>query len=207
MIAAPICPRCGGSLRAPTLMSSDWRCDRHGPVHPLYIAPRANLEAVESARRHAAVPVWLPRPLLPGWTVTGVAYAGDDRTRARATALACSGPAPLGGPADMVLVAEEPGVGLGAWLAGLDGPDPGQDFSCAPHAKVRVAGHPTPLWMVPAAEDRSVYVGEARGIWLWAVMWPAHAGYVLAEHVVLDDVRDERPGDLVFGAQSPHLRP
>lgn len=48
----------------------------------------------------------------------GGASAGDERTGARATAVALAGPSPLGGPADLVLVAEEPGVGLGARLAG-----------------------------------------------------------------------------------------
>ena len=64
-----------------------------------------------------ALPLWCPWPLPPGWTLTGVAWAGDDRTGVRATAVACSGPAPLGGgPADLVFVAEEPGVGLGTRL-------------------------------------------------------------------------------------------
>ena len=40
-------------------------------------------------------------------------------------ALACSGPTPFSdGPADVLLIAEEPGVGLGAHFAGLAGPDP-----------------------------------------------------------------------------------
>jgi hypothetical protein len=188
-------------------MSSDWRCDRHGPVYPLHVAPHANADTLLSACQRAAVPFWLPHPMLPGWTVTGIAHAGDERTTARASALACSGPAPLGGPADIVLVAEEPGVGLGAWLAGIEGTDPGTEFASAPQAKVHTAGHPTPLWTLPASDDRSVYVGEALGMWLWAVMWPSHAGYILAEHLVLHDVRDHLPGDVMFGALSPYLRP
>jgi hypothetical protein len=36
-------------------------------------------------------------------------------------------------------------------------------------------------------------------------MWPADAGYVLAEHVVLVDLRDVLPAELVFGAPSPYL--
>jgi hypothetical protein len=201
----PTCPRCGGQVRAPGLMSSDWRCAEHGAVLPLHISAHVGIEAIERVRQQAVVPVWAPWPMLQGWTVTGVAHAGDERSRGRAVAVACAGPAPLGGVADMVLVAEEPGVGLGAYLAGLAGPDPGRDFACAPHAKVVAAGHPTPLWTVPSEADRCVFVGEARAQWLWAVMWPADAGYVLAEHVVLVDLRDVLPAELVFGAPSPYL--
>jgi hypothetical protein len=67
----------------------------------------------------------MPWPLPVGWLFTGVAYAGDDRHGGRATAVACSGPGPLGGMGELILVAEELGVGLGARYAGVDGPDPG----------------------------------------------------------------------------------
>ena len=207
MTLRPACPRCEGPIRPPGLMSSDWRCDLHGAVYPYYVAAGVGPEAVEQVKRQAAVPLWAPMPLLPGWTVTGAAHAGDDRTGARATVLACAGPAPLGGVADLVLIAEEPGVGLGAHYAGLTGPDPGQEFTCPPHAKVLVAGHPTPLWSVPVGDHRCAFVGEARGVWLWAVLWPADAGYIFAEHVELHDLREEPAAGLLFGAPSPYLRP
>jgi hypothetical protein len=207
MTLRPSCPRCEGPIRPPSLMSSDWRCDLHGAVYPYYVAASVGPEAIEHVKRQAAVPLWAPMPLLPGWTVTGAAHAGDDRTGGRATALACSGPAPLGGVADLLLIAEEPGVGLGAHYAGLAGPDPGQEFSCPPHAKVLVAGHPTPLWSVSAGDRRCAFVGEARGVWLWAVLWPVDAGYIFVEHVELHDLREESTGGLVFGAPSPYLRP
>ncbi len=206
MSLSPSCPRCLGEVRPPGLMSSDWRCDLHGVVLPYYVAPGIGPDAVDNVRQRAAVPLWTPLPQLPGWTVTGVAHAGDERTGARATALACAGPAPLGGLADLVLVAEEPGVGLGAHYAGISGPDPGQEFTCVPHAKVMVAGHPTPLWSVPAGDHRCAFVGEAKGMWLWAVLWPADAGYVFMEHLELHDLREQVTDDLVFGAPSPYLR-
>ena len=137
----------------------------------------------------AAVPLWSPLPLLPGWTVTGLALVGDERGGARATALALSGPSPLGGPADLVLVAEEPGTGLGARIAGIDGVDPGDVVRGAPEAKVEAAGHPTALWRGPSADDRVAFVGEASGVWLHAVLWPPAAELVLLEHVVLHDLR------------------
>src|SRR5262249_24102812 len=96
--------------------------------------------------KREAVPVWCPWPLPRGWTVTGIAWAGDERTGPRATALCLSGPAPLGeGPADAVFVAEEPGGGLGPPPAGSPGPDRGPAFPVAVQqnpapAKVRVEG-------------------------------------------------------------------
>ncbi|HWH00220.1 MAG TPA: DUF6758 family protein, partial [Pilimelia sp.] len=140
----------------------------------------------------------------------GVGWAGDDRTGARATVVACSGPSPLsGGPADIVLVAEEPGVGLGTRFAGIAGPDPGpflaDVLTDAAHAKVKAGRHPTPLWSMKSPADRSAYAGEARGIWLYAVAWPASAGYLLAEDVVLHDLTEWVPAELVYGAPSPYL--
>jgi hypothetical protein len=96
----------------------------------------------------ARVPIWVPWPPPPGWLVAGFAGAGDDNSGASAVVVALSGPDPLGGgPADLVLVAEEPGTGLGASFAGLPGPDPGPGFDrSAPVAKVQVGGHPVPMW-------------------------------------------------------------
>jgi hypothetical protein len=201
----PACPRCGGELRAPNLFSSDWRCGEHGPVLPLHVLPSSSLEALDHVRDIAEVPVWIPSPLLPGWTITGVGYAGDERSRARATVLACSGPAPLGGVADMLLIAEEPAIGLGAGYAGLPVTLAVPDLSGPPEAKVHAANHPTGLWSVPGPADRCVVAGEGKGMWLWAVLWPAAAGYVLYEHVVLHDLRDWVPPGLVMGAPSPYL--
>ena len=188
-------------------MSSDWECPRHGAVAPLHRYPRVASDVVTAAAARAAVPLWCPLPLLPGWTVTGLATAADERTGARATALALSGPCPLGGPGDLVLVAEEPGVGLGARLAGIDSLDPGTVAAGAPDAKVEAAGHDTPLWRPDSVEDRIAFVGEAGGVWLWAVLWPPAAELVLLEHVVLHDLRSEAHAglDLPIGAPTTRL--
>lgn len=180
---------------------------RHGDVAPLQPVARPSAELIAAVVDRARVPVWLPWPLPVGWLVTGIAWAGDERTGARAVVTACSGPAPLGGVADLLVVAEEPGVGLGAFLAGLTGPDPGwSDSASAPQAKVHAAGHPTSLWCVNGPEDRAVYVGEAKADWLWAVLWPEAAGLLLAEEVTLTDLREvDHPLDLPFGAPSPRL--
>jgi hypothetical protein len=201
------CPRCGGSVHPPGLWNSAWQCDEHGPVPPLQPVTRPGGDCLEHVRAKATVPVWMPWPLPTGWVVTGYAYAGDERTGAVATVVGCSGPAPLGGAADLVLVAESPGVGLGARLAGIAGPDPGDGFDHGPaHAKLDAAGHPTALWNIDAGPDKAVYAGEAKGAWIWAILWPAQAGVLLVENLGLDDLaaRAELP-DVPHGALMPRL--
>jgi hypothetical protein len=201
-------------------MHSGWRCADCGEVPPLHVAQHIGPEILATALAQGSgalerLPTWCPWPLPPGWTVTGVGWAGDERTGVLATALAISGPGPLDdGPADVVIVAEQPGVGLGMRMAGISGVDPGPQLADAmadagahagPHAKVRVGGHPTPLWSVKSPSDRSAYVSEARGMWLYAVAWPASAGFILADHVELHDLSEWVPPELVFGAPSPYL--
>ncbi|GAA2521087.1 hypothetical protein GCM10010201_18600 [Pilimelia columellifera subsp. columellifera] len=196
-------------------MHSDWRCSDCGSVAPLHIAEHINQSITESvsqriARGGSRMPLWSLWPLPTGWTVTGVAWVGDERGGVLGTAVACSGPGPLGdGPGDILLVAEEPGLGLGTRFAGIPGPDPGPFLADvmteAPHAKVKAGGHPTPLWSVNSPKDRSAFAGEARGVWLYAVAWPAQAGYLLADDVVLHDLVEHTPSELVYGAPSPYL--
>jgi hypothetical protein len=198
-----VCPRCRGTLRAPDLWSASWRCAAHGDVAPLTVHSPGSSRVLADVALHSRVPVWLPHPAPTGWTLSGVAHAGDDRTGALAVAVAMSGPCPTGGPADLVLVAEEPGVGLAAGLAGLSWVDPGVPEGAA-EAKVHASGHPTALWAVPEAEAWTV-VGEAKGLWLWVLAWPDTAALVMLEHLVLHDVRRGLPGELVVGAACPHL--
>jgi hypothetical protein len=163
-------------------------------------------EGLEGVLRGAEVPVWVPWPLPQGWLVTGFAAAGDERTGTRGATVALSGPNPMGGPAEMMLVSEEPGVGLGARFAGLDGPDPGAHFPDGqPAGVVEVSNHEFPLWHVDA-RGCAAFAGEVSGSWLWLVMWPDTAGMMMAEPLELRDLRD--PGqemDLPFGAPSPLL--
>jgi len=207
--ASPRCPRCGGVVRPPTLFSSHWRCDGHGDVVPLQPLASSGPATLADVADRSNVPVWLAWPLPGGWLVTGVAWAGDDRTGPRAVALAYSGPALRGGPADLVLLAEEPGIGWGAGLAGLVGSDPGPELvDGSPSVRLPVGGHPTPLWQVPTASDRAAFVGEADGLWLWAIAWPDDAGLVLHDVAGLRDLRDAglRP-DLPLGAPTGRLVP
>ena len=94
--------------------------------------------------------------------------------------------------------------------AGVDGPDPGPYLSVEkpPQAKVLAAGRPTPLWHVSATpDDRAVFAGEARGLWLWAVVWPEQSSLLMYDELVLTDLRDAGAEvELVpCGALSPRL--
>jgi hypothetical protein len=206
MKMAPICPRCGGPLTEPSPWASGWRCALHGEVYPLRSPYTPSGDGLRGLLRNVMVPAWLPWPLPAGWLVTGFAGAGDDRTGTRACVVALSGPNPVGGPGEMLLISEEPGVGLGAGLAGLPGPDPGEGFAAGPpHALVGFGHHEFPLWHVDAP-DRAAFAGEVLGNWVWVVLWPDTAGVLLVEALPLRDLRD--PGqdlDLPFGAASPHL--
>jgi hypothetical protein len=201
-----VCPRCRAEARAPTAWSSAWRCALHGEIYPLTPARLPTIDGLRVLAQSAKVPVWLPWPLPTGWLVSGFTGAGDERTGLRGTAIALSGPNPLGGPADMLIVAEEPGVGLGAGLAGLPGPDPGDGFPAGqPHASVKVGGHDAPLWLVEA-DGMAVFAGEVAASWLWLVLWPDTAGVLLVEPLPLRDLRD--PGqelDVPFGALTRQL--
>ncbi|PNG93053.1 hypothetical protein SMF913_28518 [Streptomyces malaysiensis] len=182
----------------------------HGTVHPLQPVVPPSVEALVVVTNRARVPVWMPWPLPVGWLFTGVACAGDDRSGGRATAVACSGPGPLGGVGELLLIAEELGVGLGARFAGIPGPDPGPGMRVdkPPHVKVLAAGRPTPLWHVEGTpDDRAVFAGEACGLWLWAVVWPEQTGLLMYDEMVLTDLRDAGAEvDLVpCGALSPRL--
>ena len=107
----------------------------------------------------------------------------------------------------MLVVAEEPGVGLGAAVACTIAVDPGSGFASAPPIATASFGkHDFPLlWQVPSP-DRAVFAGEIKAHWLWLVLWPDTAGTLLIEPIGLRDLRD--PGqdfDLPFGAPSPRL--
>ncbi len=183
----------------------------HGEVVPYRLAPHVGPLLLDTVRDGSGVPVWLPAPLPYLWGVNGVAWAGDDREPSRAVAMAISGPSPLGGPVDLVLVAEEIGVGLGAGLAGLDRLDPGREVGIgAPTARVTAARHDTPLWEVAADSQMVALAGEAEGIWLWVLAWAARADLLLIDDLRLEDIR--RPGgypvpleDLAYGAVTARL--
>jgi hypothetical protein len=106
------CPRCGAAAIAPSAWSSSWRCATHGDIYPLRQVRSLSPEGLAGLLRNAAVPVMLPWPLPDGWLLTGFAAVGDERSGTRGCAVALSGPNPVGGPGEMLLISEEIGVGL-----------------------------------------------------------------------------------------------
>jgi uncharacterized protein DUF6758 len=206
MMKDPVCPRCQGALREPSAGDSAWQCDLHGAVQPLRMTRTPSPGGLQALLKAAKVPVWLPWPIPLGWLVTGFTGAGDDRSGTRGCVVALSGPNPVGGPGEMLLVSEEPGLGLGAGLAGLTAPDPGEGFATGPpHALVQFGNHEFPLWHVDAP-DVAVFAGEVLGTWLWIILWPDTAGMLLVDTLTLRDLRDPMQDlDLPFGAKSPRL--
>jgi len=207
------CPRCGSDVRPPGLWSDAWTCPVHGGVAPLHPAVAPSPEVLRQTGLRSQVPLWMPWPVPSGWLLSGLRVAGDEHSGPVAAVLALSGPNPLvvdpldPRSADVVLVSEQPGVGLAERLAGLGGLDPGDvDARGAPDLKLSVGGHDTPMWALDTDGAVAAYVGEAAGIWLWAIAWPQTALAVLLEQFELRDVRDiETLPDLPFGAMSPRL--
>ena len=201
------CPRCGNDLVAPTEYDKAWRCSRHGQTLPLSILARLDEPAIHHIADHADVPLWVPDPVPVGWMLAGLAAVGDVASRFRATVVSLRGPAPLGGQGEWLIVAEEPGIGLGASYAGTALTEPPVSTE-VPSAKLHALGHPTPLWPVPdTMADRSAYVGEAAGVWLWLVSFPADAGYAVLEDLAVTDLREQRPPLIETGELSLRLRP
>ena len=151
---------------------------------------RLEESTIAHIRSHAEVPLWLPDPMPLGWQLAGLAAVGDSRSRYLATVAAFRGPAPLGGVGEWLIVAEEPAIGLGASYAGSSGSTPQRSAGAMPAAKILVRGHLSSIWPVlETPPDRSAYVGEAAGVWLWLIGLPADAGYAVLENLAISDLR------------------
>jgi len=176
-------------------------------VYPLQPVAPPSAPLARQLSERSNVPLWLPWPLIRGWVISAIMHAADDSSGVHATAVVISGPNPLGGPGDVMLVAEEMGVGLGARYAGVEGPDPGAVVESEPHARAEVDSRPVPLWCLDSPRDRAAYVGQWLGQWLWVVMWPQTAGALLLEDLPLADLRSlGHEADLLpYGAPPPWL--
>jgi hypothetical protein len=205
MRVSPVCPRCGEVLVVKPGSTAEGWCHLHAAVTPLHHTAVIAHDEIRAVTADARVPAWVPDPMPGDWVVTGMAWGGEPG--ARAIVVACAGPAPLGGSAELVLVAEEPGTGLGCGYAGLPGVDPGDLVGGPSTAEIQAAGQRAPLWLVPTGDDRAAYVGEANGVWLWLVTWPASAAWLLAEDLELLDLRDRIYPDLPLGPPTERLLP
>jgi hypothetical protein len=172
---------------------------------------------IHQIARANQVPVWVPRPMPENWLITGLQAAQDDQVGTVACVVAVSGSHPipeLGDDeptVDLMFVAEQPGVGLGAHLAGLHGVDAGpllQEKALHDPAEIKIDadGHEVPLWSVPV-DGGIAYVGEAAGVWLWLLAWPTSAAVVLLNRFSLVDVRGaDLDLELPCGPLTPRLR-
>ncbi|MGZ4494048.1 MAG: DUF6758 family protein [Nocardioides sp.] len=203
------CPRCPSPV---TEDKGEWRCPDHGVITPLWRPAHADYEAfADHLVRSAPIPTLMPWPLIPGWAITDFGCVTKAGGEARAAFVTCAGPSDLDGVVELAIVSEEPGVGLGARCAGVDHTDPGGEIGDGPpHAKVRIGGHPVPLWSVSTANtdttfDRSVFAGEANGRWLWMVLRPASAALLLQSEWIMLDIADLGPElvELPFGGAPP----
>ena len=162
---APICPRCQGELSEPSAWHSAWQCARHGSVQPLRLAHVPSAEGLQTCSnrppRRCGCRGPYPRagwtPASPARVMTAAGPGVLVPVRAK------SGRRP-GGDAGHLRGA---GPGLGAGLAGLDGPDPGEGFAAGPpHALVQFGNHEFPLWSVESP-GAAVFAGRC---------WPTGCG-------------------------------
>jgi hypothetical protein len=184
----PVCAQCGSPL------GEEQACPVHGAVQPCWRAAEASYEAfAEHLVLSRGLPTWLPWPVPLGWSVADFGCVGGEGEVPRATFATCHGLTELDGGVRLTVVTEEPGIGLGAHLAGVPHSDPGRAAWDQPAAlRLRVDGASVPLWPVPRPvetddDDRIVLAGEAAGRWLWLVVSPAEAVLGLADRAALSD--------------------
>lgn len=173
---------------------------------------QASYAAFTSHLRHAGdFPTYLPWPLVAGWRVSDFGVVAGSSGRAVATVTCCTGSTEPDGRVDVLVVAEEAGVGLGGRCAGLPTADPGHDFGHGPPTvRIRIGSQGVPLWPVSTSSaagdlDRSVVAGEAAGRWLWMVFLPASAVLLMKDEWILRDVSGDGPHlvDLPFEGPGP----
>lgn len=196
------CPRCG----EPAIeQDGRWHCLMHGAISPLWGPETPDYEAlIEHLDRSKGLPTWLCWPLGEGGAISDFgSVAGPSAAFATCTFMS-----DVEGLVEITVVTEEPGVGLGARCAGTPDWQPPADLRLQPRAAtLRIDGHPIALWSVSttavtdgvpdsapdhvstdAVLDRSVFVGEAGGRWLWVVLRPASAALLLLDDWSLQDL-------------------
>lgn len=194
MPLAAQCPRCPVPLIEGATDARTWSCPDHGRIDPLWRTTRSAYDDfTHHLRTSGGFPTYLPWPLRPGWQVSdfGVVGPGGDsgaRPRPRATVAGVTGPgSDQEGPVEVLVVAEEPGTGLGARCAGTVHSDPGDHVAASdPVTRIKIGPQGVPLWIVSTADadaewDRTVLAGEAGGRWLWLVLRPAATLFLLRD--------------------------
>ncbi len=206
------CPQCFAPVARAAV---GFGCDDHGVVAPLWRAPQVDYGAfAEVISLAGGLPTYLPWPLSPGWTVTDVACVADparEDAAGLATVTTTAGASAFDGDVAVTVVIEEPGVGLGARIAGTGELDPGSAFgSGTPAVRVRTGQWTVPLWPVPSGDSddvlaRAVFAGESGGRWLWLVMTPASSALLLRDEWLFADAGGFGPEavEVPFGGPAP----
>lgn len=200
------CPRCTAPLDDGEEGST---CPVHGVVEPLWRPEKVDYESfAEVVGRARGLPIYLPWPLSPGWSIADVGCVAGTGPRASATTTV--GVSDLDGEVEFNVVTEDPGVGLGGRVAGSRRTDPGDQIGTGlPAVRVRVDGRTVPMWVVDVDSDdfltSSVFAGEADGRWLWLVLRPASAALLLQDEWLLADVAGFGPNalEMPFGGPRP----
>jgi hypothetical protein len=194
-----------------TESDGSYTCRKHGSIPPLWRPDVADYTSfAELVGRVGDLPIYLPWPMSPGWTIADFGCVATDK-RPLATVTTTVGTSDLDGPVEVTIVAEDTGVGLGARCAGTTYDDPGEQVGHGPHAvNVRAGGRTVPLWSVDPRDDddllaKSVFAGEAEGRWLWLVLRPATAPLLLRDEWLLADVTGFGPEalEMPFGGPRP----
>lgn len=172
-------------------------CPSHGVVVPLWRPSTANYDSFADMVRLAdPLALYVPWPMSPGWQISDfgvVVDREDEQSAPLASFTTTTGQSDLDGQVEVTLVAEDPGVGLGARCAHTASVDPGDQVGRGPAlVHVRAGGHQVPLWPVDtnhnAPLSAGVFAGEADGRWLWVIMRPASAALLLRDEWLLADV-------------------
>ncbi len=206
-MASMVCPHCDAEVLPPTLLHHEYRCPRHGDIAALAPAVAFDESGASMLDGRSRVPIWYPAPLPAGWMLSGLRWAQTPRRSVAAVAIGLTGRGLSDGPTDVVIIAEEPGCGLGAAYAGIDAPDPGNGtFDGPADGRIHTGHRATGLWSVPTQQDRVAFVGEADGAWLWIVGWPQTAWAIVADDLRLADGRvDDSFRHYPSGALNPRL--
>lgn len=209
MTLAASCPRCTTPLSGE---GAEFSCAVHGQVTPLWRSATPEYAGfAEVVLRSDGLPTYLPWPMSPGWSISDFGCVAGQDGPALATVTTTVGASALDGDVEVTVVTEEPGVGLGSRVAGTPRADPGESVGGGPASvRVRVDGHPVPMWAVPSADDddllaRVAFAGEAGGRWLWLVMRPASAALLLHDDWLLADAGGFGPEaiEMPFGGAPP----
>lgn len=206
MTLSASCPRCRERLDA---NDGEPGCPRHGAQPPLWRPEEASYDAfTEHLRTADGFPTYLPWPMGSGWRVSDFGVVAAPSGRPVATVTCCTGSTVPDGRVDIMVVAEEVGVGLGSRCAGLGRGDPGVGFDRGQPFLVRIGSQGVPLWPVSTSGadgelDRSVLAGEAEGRWLWMVLLPASAMLLLKDEWILRDVSDHGPSLVAMPFEGP----